>query len=112
MNERTEAIWARMPEWDRAIVRTAPAEQQDRWIELWAAAEANERRERARTDEHEVEADRLDEELVRRVNRGEYGKAAQEAVAEVARQTVPGATRRAFLRAARRAVAVTRKARA
>ena len=76
-------------------------------IELWASAEANERRPIPQVDT-EAAQDELDELMLQRGLRGEYGAACRAALEECTRQG-RFASRRAFLREARRAAATTRE---
>jgi hypothetical protein len=111
------AIWARMPPDAKARVQrlsTAGPVTPSQMIELWAAADRYERSGRAAADEaaaetaREEQEDVLDELMVERAAKGDWGTRAREAVEECLRQYTRGTTRRAFLRAARGAVQATR----
>lgn len=108
MSERTEIIWARIPEADRELIGKAPPGQRDRWIELWAMAEANVRRQAGQASANAAARERiqdeLDELLLQRVSHGEYGAVATKTLHELVRRRGPGTNRREFLRLARKAI--------
>lgn len=111
MTPTQRRIFARMPADDRERLARVPTDWQGHLIELWESAERNQRRgaRSSRSDtEQEVKQDELDELLLSRASKGEYGPAAREAVSECATQWQHGTSRRGFLRAVRVAVEATR----
>lgn len=108
-----DAIWARMPEDERERVRAAPFELRNNLIELWANAEQNglmaNRELNEDPEKRESRQDSLDEQLLARCLKGQYGAAAAEAARECQRLVQPATSRRSFLRAMRKAVEASRR---
>ncbi len=120
MTPEQRAIWDRMPEADRERTREASGYVDlGNVVELWQAAQdwqakldrgdrralkAERERSGQLTDEQQ---DELDERLILRCQAGEYGPESKRAIEDLVSGW--GASRRAFLREARRAVVAARR---
>lgn len=111
MTEYQKRIWERMSAADRERVDAAGTMYREQLIELWEAAQRNERRfgryDPPKNDD-EARQDELDELLMTRASHGDYGPVARQVVSESCSHVQPGTSRRALLRAVRKAIEATR----